>query len=51
MKSSELLNITTENKVIKSILLDYKNVRRIIKTNIEFDNINNKKLITFITNN
>ena len=51
MKSSELLNIMTENKVIKKILLDYKNVRRIIKTNIEFDKINNKKLFTFISNN
>ena len=51
MKSSELLNIKTENKNIKNILLDYKNVRRIIQTNIEFDNINNKKLITFISNN
>ena len=51
MKSSELLNIKTENKTIKNILLDYKNIRRIIKTNIEFDNINNKKLITFISNN
>ena len=51
MKSSELLNIMTENKVIKKILLDYKNIRRIIKTNIEFDKINNKKLFTFISNN
>ena len=51
MKSSELLNIKTENKIIKNILQDYKNVRRIIKTNLEFDNINNKKLITFISNN
>ena len=51
IKSNELSNLSINNSVIKCILQDYKNVRRIVSIIPDFDNINHNKLATFISNN
>ena len=51
IKSNELSNLSINNAIIKSILQDYKNVRRIVNIMPDFDSINHNKLATFISNN
>jgi hypothetical protein len=46
-----LQNIEIKNSVIKSIVQDFKHLRKIVKIMPNFGNINNKKLATFISNN
>ena len=51
IKSTELSNLAINNTIIKNILQDYKNVRRMINLMPDFDDINHNKLSTFISNN
>ena len=46
-----LQNIEIKNTGIKSIVLDYKHLRKIVQIMPNYGNINNKKLTTFISNN
>lgn len=51
IKSSDLYNLNKNNSEIKKILIDYKNVRRILKRMPDFDDVKNDKLSAFISNN
>ena len=51
IKSSELSKLDNKNPIIKNILKDYKNVRRMMRMMPDFDNLNHIKLLTFIHNN
>ena len=46
-----LQNIEIKNSVIKSIVQDFKHLRKIVKIMPNYGNIKNKKLATFISNN
>ena len=46
-----LQNIEIKNSVIKSIVQDFKHLRKIVQRMSNYGNINNKKLTTFISNN
>ena len=46
-----LQNIEIKNSVIKSIVQDFKHLRKIVHIMPNYGNINNKKLATFISNN
>lgn len=46
-----LQNIEIKNNEIKSIVQDYKHLRKMVQTMPNYGNINNKKLATFISNN
>ena len=46
-----LQNIEIKNSVVKSIVQDYKHLRKIVQIMPNYGNINNKKLTTFISNN
>ena len=51
IKSDELSKLSVNNTVIKSILSDYKNVKRMIMMMPDYDNVKNQKLSAFIFNN
>ena len=51
IKSGELSKLANKNSAIKSILIDYKNVRRMVRIMPNYDDINHGKLLTFINNN
>ena len=50
IKSSELSTLSVNNAGIKKILIDYKNTRRMLSIMPDYLNINNQKLLRFISN-
>ena len=50
IKSSELSTLSVNNADIKKILIDYKNTRRMLSIMPDYLNINNQKLLRFISN-